>query len=89
MTVHSVARLCVRFSVGLIVRRIRTDWQVKYGHPVSALETFVDRERFQGTCYRAANWQYAGHTTGRSRQDRQHRLQVSRKAVYLYPLHSR
>ena len=42
--------------LGLIARRIRADWQAKYGHPVQALETFVDRDRFKGTCYRAANW---------------------------------
>jgi len=76
-------------ALGQVTRRINRDWQAKYGHELRWLETFVDTERYRGTCYRAANWQYAGHTTGRSRQDRQHRLQVSRKAVYLYPLHSR
>jgi hypothetical protein len=50
------------------------------------LETFVDTQRFKGTCYRAANWRYVGQTTGRSRQDRQHTLRVSAKAAYLYPL---
>ena len=39
-----------------LARRVRADWQAKYGHPVHALETFVDRDRFKGTCYRAANW---------------------------------
>ena len=72
--------------LGLIVRRIRTDWQVKYGHPVSALETFVDRERFQGTCYRAANWQRLGATQGRTRNDSKHQMRASVKDVYLYPL---
>ena len=72
--------------LGLIVRRIRTDWQVKYGHPVSALETFVDRERFQGTCYRAANWQRLGATQGRTRNDSQHQMRATVKDVYLYPL---
>jgi hypothetical protein len=72
--------------LGLIVRRIRTDWQVKYGHPVSALETFVDRERFRGTCYRAANWQRLGATQGRTRNDCKHQMRASVKDVYLYPL---
>ncbi len=72
--------------LGLIVRRIRTDWQIKYGHPVSALETFVDRERFQGTCYRAANWQRLGATQGRTRNDSKHQMRASVKDVYLYPL---
>ncbi len=72
--------------LGLIARRIRSDWQSKYGHPVMALETFVDRSRFQGTCYRAANWLRLGQTRGRTRNDRAHRLRASVKDVYLYPL---
>jgi hypothetical protein len=72
--------------LGLIARRIRSDWQAKYGHPVHALETFVDHERFQGTCYRAANWLRLGATQGRTRNDRQHRIHSGIKDVYLYPL---
>ncbi len=72
--------------LGLIVRRIRSDWQAKYGHPVHALETFVDRSRFKGTCYRAANWRRLGATRGRTRNDRAHRIRAAVKDVYLYPL---
>lgn len=72
--------------LGLIARRIRADWQAKYGHPVYALETFVDRERFQGTCYRAANWLRLGATQGRTRNDREHSIRAAVKDVYLYPL---
>lgn len=72
--------------LGLIARRIRADWQTKYGHPVYALETFVDRSRFKGTCYQAANWRRLGATRGRSRNDRYKRLRVPVKDVYLYPL---
>jgi hypothetical protein len=72
--------------LGLIARRIRADWQTKYGHPVHALETFVDRSRFQGTCYRAANWLRLGATRGRTRNDREHRIRASVKDVYFYPL---
>ncbi|MCI0534984.1 MAG: DUF4338 domain-containing protein [Verrucomicrobiales bacterium] len=72
--------------LGLITRRIRADWQAKYGHPVSVLETFVDRDRFKGTCYRAANWQRLGATRGRTRNDRAHRIRAAVKDVYLYPL---
>ena len=71
--------------LGLIARRIRADWQAKYGHPVYALETFVDRERFQGTCYRAANWLRLGATRGRTRNDREHSIHAAIKDVYLYP----
>ncbi len=72
--------------LGLIARRIRADWQGKYGHPVHALETFVDRSRFRGTCYRAANWLRLGATQGRTRNDRYRCIQASVKDVYLYPL---
>lgn len=72
--------------LGLIARRIRGDWQVKYGHPVHALETFVDRSRFRGTCYRAANWLRLGSTQGRTRNDRNHSIHTSVKDIYLYSL---
>jgi hypothetical protein len=72
--------------LGLIVRRIRADWQAKYGHLVHALETFVDRSRFKGTCYRAANWLKVGETRGRTRNDRDNCIRVPVKEVYLYPL---
>ena len=72
--------------LGLIARRIRGDWQAKYAHPVHALETFVDRSRFRGTCYRVANWLRLGSTQGRTRNDRNRSIQTTVKDVYLYPL---
>jgi hypothetical protein len=59
------------FILGLVARRIRQDWQEAFGHPVLALESFVDPQRFRGTCYRAAGWQRLGPTRGyqRSYQD--------------------
>jgi len=48
--------------------RISADWRRIYGHPIYFLETFVDPERFRGTCYRAANWVVLGKTTGRGKQ---------------------
>jgi hypothetical protein len=69
-----------------IAKRISDDWIHKYGHPVFMLETFVEQGRFQGVCYRAANWLRAGQTQGRSRNDRNRTLQVPIKDVYLYPL---
>lgn len=74
--------------LGRVSRRVRADWQRKYGHPVDLLETFVEGGRFAGTCYRAASWLRVGQTQGRTRQDSaegQH-LQVPRKDVYVYPL---
>ena len=72
--------------LSLIARRIDHDWHYRYGHGVYLLETFVERERFQGTCYKAANWIRVGNTTGRTRNDRYSRIQVPTKDIYLYPL---
>jgi hypothetical protein len=72
--------------LGQVAGRIARDWQAKYGHPVVLLETFVERERFRGTIYRAANWQSAGVTTGRTRQDRHTCIQVAVKDIYVHPL---
>jgi hypothetical protein len=72
--------------LGLILRRLASDWQAKYAHPIHLAETFVDRSRFRGTCYRAANWICIGQTQGRSRQDRRHTLNVPVKDIYVYPL---
>lgn len=75
--------------LGAVARRIGADWQAKYGHGLDALETFVQRDRFAGTGYRAANWRHVGATRGRSRQDRDHTRAVPVKDVYLYPLRRR
>lgn len=72
--------------LGRIIRRIRSDWNAKYGHPIHLLETFVERDRFLGTCYKAANWMCIGSTAGRSRQDRYSTLKVPVKDIYIYPL---
>ena len=57
-----------------------------YGHPIHALETFVERERFRGTCYRAANWVRVGATQGRTRNDRDRRIRSTVKDVYMLAL---
>jgi hypothetical protein len=72
--------------LGRLAKVLAADWQRLYQHPVYFLETFVDQERFQGTCYRAANWFYLGQTTGRGKNDQTHRPNRSRKAVFGYPL---
>ena len=72
-----------------IARRINGDWQRRYGHPLHLLETFVQQDRFQGTCYQAANWIRVGQTTGRTRQSQRHRdnaVHAPVKDIYLYPL---
>ena len=69
-----------------IVKRISHDWQEYYNHPIYYLETFVDTERFSGTCYKASNWIYLGNTTGRGKNDNTHKQNRSLKAVWGYPL---
>lgn len=69
-----------------VTRRLSDDWQQRYGHPVHLAETFVEQNRFKGTCYKAANWIHVGQTTGRSRQDRWNKMNVPIKDIYLYPL---
>ena len=68
--------------------RLNTDWVAKYGHPIELLETFVERNRFRGTCYRAAGWWHVGATTGRSRNDVDKMLRVPVKDIYLLALTS-
>ena len=72
--------------LGLSARTIADDWQRLYHHPLLWLETFVDTERFAGTCYRAANWTWLGLTTGRGKYNRSHKKITSIKAMYGYPL---
>jgi hypothetical protein len=74
---HVLARMAQRISV---------DWEQIYGHPIYFLETFVDPERFRGTCYRAANWVRMGLTTGRGKDDQTNRPNRSIKEVLGYPL---
>ena len=72
--------------LSLITRRLSQDWQEKYGHPIHLLETFVERDRFAGTCYRAAGWFPVGTTTGRGRNAPGRAPQGPLKEVYLRPL---
>ena len=77
---HILARMAARIS---------DDWQQMYGHPIYFLETFVDPERFRGTCYRAANWVLLGKTTGRGKQSNSYVPNRSIKQILGYPLTKR
>ena len=72
--------------LGRMARFLAEDWDRCYGHPVYYLETFVDPERFRGTCYRAANWILLGRTTGRGKDDLSHRPNRPIKEVLGLPL---
>ncbi len=72
--------------LGRMARMLPGEWERAYGHSVYFAETFVDAERFRGTCYRAANWVELGHTTGRGKDDKSHQANRPLKKVLGYPL---
>lgn len=73
-------------ALGLAASRVGQDWQRKYGHGIELLETFVQGERFEGTCYQAAGWQTVGQTTGRTRNDDRRAPLGLPKEIFLKPL---
>jgi hypothetical protein len=75
--------------LGRMAARLSADWQAQYAHPLYLLETFVDPQRFRGTCYLAANWKVLGETTGRGKADLTHQPNRSIKQVLALPLHRR
>jgi hypothetical protein len=75
--------------LGRMSKMAPQDWLRIYHHPIFYLETFVDKERFTGTCYKAANWIYLGDTTGRGKNDQTHKVNRSIKLVWGYPLGNR
>jgi hypothetical protein len=77
------------YLLGRMARLLSQDWERLYGHPIYFLETFVDPERFRGTCYRAANWVTLGRTTGRGKDDHTNRPNRSIKEVLGLPVHRR
>ena len=74
------------FLLGRMSRRLAPDWQQVYRQSIVLAETFVDAERFAGTCYRAANWLCVGQSQSRGRNDRNHRGGAPVKSVWCYPL---
>jgi hypothetical protein len=78
---HLASHLLARMAKVLAL-----DWQRVYGHPIYFLETFIDAQRFRGTCYRAANWIYLGDTTGRGKDAPSKKPNRSIKHVLGYPL---
>lgn len=73
--------------LGANLRRLSADWRERYGHPIVLAETFVDRSRFRGTCYRASNWVELGETRGFGRSGLRYTAHGRPKTVLVYPLH--
>ena len=72
--------------LGAIARRISGDWQTKYGHKIFLLETFVERQKFRGCCYKAANWRHVGITSGLGRNSSATSERLPEKDILVYPL---
>lgn len=72
--------------LGAVTRRLRDDWQARYGYKPLLVETFVEVGRHAGTCYQAANWIRVGRTKGRGKLDRYNAHALPVKDIYLYPL---
>ncbi len=69
------------------LRVLPRDWQSFYNTALWLAETFVDTFRFQGTCYKAANWIHVGNTTGSAKRGASYYYHGRPKAVFVYPLH--
>lgn len=72
--------------LGRMTRMLSAEWQRVYAHPIYFVETFIDPQRFRGTCYRAANWTLLGQTTGRGKDAPTREANRSIKQVLGYPL---
>jgi hypothetical protein len=72
--------------LSIVAKRIASDWRIRYGYEPVLFETFVEKDRFTGTCYKASNWVCVGATQGRGKLDRYHEHRLPVKSVWLYPL---
>lgn len=72
--------------LGMVSRQITDDWQEQYNYCPVLLETFVEKQRFSGTCYKAANWKNVGTTKGRGKKDRFNDANLPKKDIFMYPL---
>lgn len=72
--------------LGQVDRRIKDDWQQRWGYSPVLVETFIDPGHFAGSCYKAANWQYLGMTTGEGLVRKGKRYRTSPKMIFVKPL---
>lgn len=73
--------------LSLNLRRLSSDWQDRYGHPILLAETFVDLSRFKGVCYRAAGWIPLGLTRGFARLGSGYQAHGQPKMLFVRPVH--
>lgn len=74
-------------ALALNLKRLSSDWQKKYGHPLYLAESFVDISRFAGICYKASNWRYVGQTKGSGKKGNAYHYHGQEKGIFVYPLH--
>lgn len=74
------------FVLSRCLRRLRSDWRQIYQQDLVLAETFIQKDRFVGCCYAAANWTYIGESLGRGRNDRFHREALPIKTIWVYAL---
>ena len=67
--------------LGRMARRVSSDWEALWGHPILYLESFITPALHAGTCYKAANWRFLGPTTGRGKDDQTRKANRSKKEV--------
>jgi hypothetical protein len=72
--------------LAMVTKRIGEDWQEQYKYKPVLLETFIEKVRFSGASYKAANWKLVGTTKGRGREDRFKENRLPKKDIYMYPL---
>jgi hypothetical protein len=75
------------WALGRVARQLPADWQARYGYQPVLLESFVECGRFEGTCYRAANWLCLGQTLGRGKLEKGHNPVLPLKRIFVRPLH--
>ena len=74
------------FVLSRCLRRLRSDWQHLYHQDLALAETFIQKDRFRGRCYAAANWTCIGESCGRGRNDRSHQAVLPSKTIWVYAL---
>jgi hypothetical protein len=72
--------------LSLSAKQLPEDWLATFKYKPVLLETFVEKDRFKGTCYLAANWQWVGVTTGRGKPDTKRKVILPIKDILMFPL---
>ncbi len=73
-------------TLAKVAKQLPCDWQKKYATKPLLMETLVEDARFQGTCYKAANWIYLAKTKGRGKYDTNTKCALPVKSIFVYPL---